>query len=387
MSTTRHAATWTQVEQIHCSPWKIALVSAGAGSEAVASLLNHPGASNTVMDVAIPYSPLALSRYMPGLRSGAVSEETARALASRARTIAASFSRAEDHVAGVACTAALATNRERRGEDHGYICVAVRGRHDLTHVRFRKGQLDRAQQERWISHLVLNAVAALAGVPPTVPPPDPAPDVETRHCEDASALNAFWTGALDAVVIEPDGRAQPAPERIGALLPGSFHPLHRGHTRLLRAAERILGQPVALELSVRNADKDELSPPDVDARLRHIGRRHPLVLTRAALFVDKARRFNGCRLVLGYDTAVRLLDASYYGGAANLDAALDEMQRLGCRFLVAGREQGGTFRAWDDRQAPGRFAGMFEAIPETAFREDIHAEWIRSARSAYGPRA
>ena len=375
------------VERIHRSPWKTALVSAGAGSEAVESLLNHPGASNTVMDVAIPYSPLALSRYAPGLRGGAVSDETARALATRARTIAEALSGAEHRVAGVACTAALATIRERRGEDHGYICIAVRGWHDVTHVRFRKGELDRAQQERWISHLLLNAVAGLAGVPPIPPFPDPMPEIKTTRFADASPMSAFWGGALDAVVIEPDGRVLPAPERMGALLPGSFHPLHRGHTLLARAAERILGQPVALELSVQNVDKDELRPSDLDARLRHIGRRHRLVVTRAPLFVDKARRFNRCRFVLGYDTAVRLLDASYYGGAERRDAALDEIQRLGCRFLVAGRERDGTFYAWDDRQVPGRFSGMFEAIPETVFREDIHAEWIRSARSAYEEQA
>ncbi len=152
------------------------------------------------------------------------------------------------------------------------------------------------------------------------------------------------------------------------------------------AAERILGCPVRLELSVQNVDKEALSRRGVDQRLRNMVRGHNVVLTRAPLFLEKARRFNDCCLVLGFDTAARLLDVSYYGGEARLKDALAEMRALRCRFLVAGRERDGVYHAWDNRLVPEGFADLFEPIPEAVFREDIHAEGIRSARLSYKER-
>ena len=67
------------------------------------------------------------------------------------------------------------------------------------------------------------------------------------------------------VCVEPDGTI-----RIGsqprAILPGSFNPLHHGHTSLARAATIRLGVDTHFELSIVNADKPELPREEVERR-------------------------------------------------------------------------------------------------------------------------
>ena len=47
--------------------------------------------------------------------------------------------------------------------------------------------------------------------------------------------------------------------------------------------------------------------------------------------------FPGCTFVLGYDTAIRVVDPKYYNGEAGLIHALSDMRSRKCRFLVGGR--------------------------------------------------
>ena len=64
--------------------------------------------------------------------------------------------------------------------------------------------------------------------------------------------------------------------------------------------------------------------------------RFPVVMTRSPTFLQKARLFGGCHFVLGYDTAVRLLQGAVrtMEGERGLAAALEEFAAGGCRFWV-----------------------------------------------------
>lgn len=184
--------------------------------------------------------------------------------------------------------------------------------------------------------------------------------------------------ASAAVCVEAGGaRAGPKPR---AVLPGSFNPLHFGHTGLARAAAVRLGAPVHFELSVTNADKPELPRAEVERRVAQFAGVGPVWVTRAAAFEAKADVFPGAAFVLGWDTAVRVIDPKYYGGEPGRDRALAKLLARGCRLVVGGRaDAGGTFRVWDAGAVPAAFAGLFVALTEADFRADVSSTDLRAA--------
>jgi hypothetical protein len=161
-------------------------------------------------------------------------------------------------------------------------------------------------------------------------------------------------------------------------LSGSFNPLHHGHIELAAVAARRLGVPVHFELSIANADKPELPHEEVERRVSQFANVGPVWLTRAATFTAKADLFPGAAFVLGWDTAVRVIDPKYYGGIDGRDLALWKLVEGGCRFVVAGRVDGsGAFRVWDGGDLADEFAPLFVALTEADFRADVSSTQLR----------
>ena len=143
-------------------------------------------------------------------------------------------------------------------------------------------------------------------------------------------------------------------------------------------AEARTGAAVCLELSVENVDKPSLSYGAVLDRLAGLKGRFRVGLSRAATFAAKGRLFPCGWMVVGYDTAVRLLDPRYYeGGEAGLDDALRFFSDNGVRFLVAGRAQEGAFRTLADLPVPDAFGDLFEGLDEGDFRSDLSSTELR----------
>jgi hypothetical protein len=194
-----------------------------------------------------------------------------------------------------------------------------------------------------------------------------------------SPLEAFLREQHPAVLVEPDGRQSAAAAIPAAVLPGSFNPLHAGHLGLAAAAGQILKMIPHFELSVCNADKPPLSPDEVRRRLRQFAWRHPLWLTHAPTFAEKAQRFPGCVFVVGADTAERVVAPRFYaGGDAGLRQALDVVLSRGCRFLVAARRvEQGRLLTLGDVAVPAPFAGLFIEIPVAEFHMPISSTELR----------
>jgi hypothetical protein len=230
-----------------------------------------------------------------------------------------------------------------------------------------------------VSQLVVRALLAACGIDAAAPLDLLAGEaVQETSAPAGDPLAQLTRGAARSVTVAPDGAmAADAPVR-GGLLSGSFNPLHTGHERLAQVAAVALGQPVAFELPILNADKPPLGYAELVRRLEQFRGRHTVVLSRAPLFLEKATLFPGCAFVLGYDTAVRLVDPDYYGGEAGRDAALAAIRDHGCRFLVAGRVADGAFRTLADIAIPPGYADLFSAIPEHMFRADLSSSEIRA---------
>jgi hypothetical protein len=167
-----------------------------------------------------------------------------------------------------------------------------------------------------------------------------------------------------------------------ALLPGSFNPLHHGHTGLAAAAAVHLGVAVAFELSVANVDKPELDADEVARRVAQFAGVGPIWVTRAATFAAKAGLFPRAAFVVGWDTAVRLIDVRYYAAdAARRDACLRALSDAGCRVVVGGRAGAdGHFRTWDGGGVPAVFRGLFVPLAEADFRADVSSTSLRNPK-------
>ena len=124
------------IETIQSSGFKAVIVVTGGGSGAVHALLSHPGASRFVLEAQIPYSPEALFDYLGEKLGQACSSEAASTLAQHAFERALIFSlssKASFPILGIACTSALKTNRERRGDDRAFVCIKSRKKEFIIH--------------------------------------------------------------------------------------------------------------------------------------------------------------------------------------------------------------------------------------------------------------
>ena len=367
------------VRRIHASPAKIALVASGGGIRSMMWLLATPGASETVLEALVPYSIQALTDFLGERPKRAVTAKTAESMASRAFERASFLSDSQSGLIGVGCTAAIATDRPKRGDHRVHVSCRMQESLVTYSLKLVKGRRDRSGEDTAASLLTLRALADAADVGRGVSLPLTPPErVHITGSGDPIVL--LLAGAIDSVLIEAGGAVQSNGRPRGAVLSGSFDPLHAAHRELAAAASEILMKPVAFEMSIVNVDKPPLSAVIARRRVAQFAGEYDVFLTKAPTFSEKARILPDTTFVIGYDTAKRLIDPRYYEDDERMMVdALIEIRRRGCRFLVAGRREGGVFRTLDDIQMPSELQDMFRAIPESRFRRDLSSTELRSA--------
>ncbi|MFZ2007449.1 MAG: hypothetical protein WAV02_20355 [Stellaceae bacterium] len=382
-------AAWRQlISALHASGRKATLAITGGGSGAIGELLRIPGGSRLLIEAQVPYDEHALAAFLGFAPAQASSADTAIAMAQVARTRAAKFTPAGTDLVGLGATAALVSDRPRRGEHRFHIaCANAAGIAHCTGV-LAKGRRDRAAEEDLVARAIVLWLARACGV--AAPSPQCLLDADEHYAETDVAtgdlIDRLLAGEVNRVTVQPDGQMMLSAPLPAVLLPGSFNPVHEGHTLLARVAEEFRKQPVAFEISVTNVDKPPLTAETVRRRLAQFAGKAPVELTRAPTFVEKARLFPGTIFVVGVDTAERLFGVKYYGGdEARMHAALDEIADAGGGFLVAVRlDAAGRVRALKDIPVPKRYADLFTEIPEHRFRVDTSSSEIRARRGAGG---
>jgi nicotinamide mononucleotide (NMN) deamidase PncC len=372
------AAIRSLIEALHQAPWQYVLAVTGGGTGAAAQLLNVPGASRTVLEVAVPYHEAALSAFLGRPPEQFCSTATSQAMARRALERAGQLAPAAA-TAGVGCTASLVSDRPKRGDHRCHVTVCTESGWSTQSLTLSKGARDREGEEAVVDAVLLNALAETLGVGPRLDP-GLLPGEEVQREQSASGpLAALFAGTLPALCVETDGRHHPTAPRPAVLLPGAFNPVHQGHWQLAEVAARRFGGPAAFELSILNVDKPPLPIAEVRRRLRQFTWRAPVWVTRAPTFAAKAALFPGTAFVVGADTAARIVAPRYYEqGATGMAAALALLREQGCRFLVAGRaEPSGRFVALDDLALPDDWRPLFTGLSAADYRLDLSSTQLR----------
>jgi len=388
-------AAWQQlISTLHASGRKAALAITGGGSGAVGELLRVPGASRLLIEAQVPYDEQALAAFLGFAPAQACSSDTAIAMAQSARARAARLVPAGADLVGLGATAALVSDRPRKGEHRFHIASANAAGIAHCSCVMAKGRRDRAAEEDLVSRAIVLWLARACGI--AAPSPRSLIDADEHYAETVvvagaavDTIDQLLAGELDRVTAQPDGQMMLSAPQPVVLFPGSFNPMHEGHVLLARVAEELRQQPLAFEISVTNVDKPPLAGETVRHRLSQFAWKSPVELTRAPTFLEKSRLFPSTTFVIGADTAERLVAPKYYGDdEARVHVALEEIANSGSSFLVAVRiDAVGRVRALNDIPVPRRYADLFTEIPEHRFRVDTSSSEIRARGRADGARS
>ena len=397
------------------------MVITGGGIASIADLLQEPGASRSLLEAVVPYSPQAIDQWLGRKPESYCSEETARLLAMQAfcRSLelsgedASANSVAPDPVAstgscdtkplniGLACTASLASDRPKRGDHRAHIALQTPYATHYLNFTLAKEARSRHEEDLLTGDLTLLLLAETldTGETPKTCIDDfiaslTADDrLERKSAAMPSGCDRLLLGELSGVCIRPDEPTNVLAEiplknidsgiaangvKPSALLPGSFNPIHHGHLAMLRTAREMLGDEVAIELSLRNVDKPPIDAIELEKRLMAMPAAPNLWLTNLPTFEEKSAHFPGTIFLVGADTIRRIADPVYYGGDIKL--RLDSIQRIadhGCRFLVFGRLGHNGFESLADIDLPRQLLDICIEVPGDKFREDVSSTELR----------
>ena len=158
------------------------------------------------------------------------------------------------------------------------------------------------------------------------------------------------------------------------ILSGSFNPLHEGHIELLKASSKEFKKNPLFEISIKNVDKSEINFNDLMDRINQFKSLGKLVVTNSEKFEEKSKIFKESIFVIGYDTALRLVDNKYYND--DFRKSLKIIEKNNCSFLVSGRFINKKYKKPNNINFEG-YDYLFNILSEEKFRIDISSTELR----------
>ena len=353
-----------RAQQLHESVWQGVIYLTGGGSPLLADLLTVPGASNTVLEVSVPYAEQALHELLGSPPEQAASEQTGRALAmgayQRAMGLGAEIG------FGLGVTASLSSNSAKRGQTRAYWAIQTATKSASYHLILDNAD-SRAEQEQQLNKALWQSIEYCL--------------LDAQQQPNQARLRELTAPESWQPLLHQAPYATCTKHHDGKLiLPGSFNPLHEGHQQMLNVAESVTGLTGAYELTLRNADKPDLDYLTLQERLDGLTS-YPVWLTNLTNFEQKAEQFSGAIFALGTDTLARIAQPRFYANDKNrMLQAIDNIIQHNITFLVFGRLSDANFLELADLALPASLKSICQAVPSEDYRNDISSSAIRASQ-------
>jgi nicotinamide mononucleotide (NMN) deamidase PncC len=330
-----------EVDAINDSSVFANIAATGGGSKFIGDFLSFGGGSKTIYGFYVPYSQKATDTYLGFTPKKYVSPETAEALAIEAYRRC----KYEDYslnIIGVGVTCKLTTGEGERAGRENVVYIAYADFEQVTvfkfdiHKHFKdvpEKIMTRVEQELLVSELIHDLLFFLGTRSETT---EAEYDFENKWNIEYSKNYMFHASYrnMDSVV-EYWGQKQTLTKDL-IIFPGSFNPLHDAHKELATLVmNHFPDNDFAFELSVRNFDKGNILPSDLNRRLCGLGDfSREVFVSNCVLLHDKAKAFHKLghkvKFLIGFDTFVRWADATN-------PTELRAMRQLGVELIVIPR--------------------------------------------------
>jgi hypothetical protein len=325
----------TLVQNIHKSNCdtncKIVMAVTGGGFSSFNYLMSQPGASNSVLEIIGPYMREAIDEFTKIEIKSYTSKETTDQMAyialNRAKelTVMSQISLNDlgliNKCIGVGVTSALKSSTWKRGYHRSYITILTSSVKHSFYLNLFKGTEEspyrsRNEEDIVCGTLIIQAIAVTLGI---LDIKDIVIDKNDTFTYDNENLEDPLDALIDnesvkSILYLPNGEMitnvpiHKLKNKVH-MVPGSFNPLHSGHTLLL---EQGCSNGI-YELCISNVDKDTLDKTEILRRLEQFksSNKYPVILTNTPTFYQKAELFPGLDYSIGIDTALRLVDPYY----------------------------------------------------------------------------
>jgi hypothetical protein len=346
---------------------RIYIVATGSGAGLTEILWRVPGISRVLVGTSFPYATEATDRILGYKPENYCSAETAIALAMEAYYRA--FQPGSSPAIGLGLTGSVASTTAHRG-DHRVFVATVTNKACLVYsatlvkgfgpeARKRDGEISDA--------LGLAALFEATGHADTTNISHSLLGFEKRDCTE-EALQVL----LEHPLFTAAGARQKSPTNGNGLVlfPGAFNPPHEGHRWMAKEHD------ATFHITINPPHKPALTVSEVLQRAKMLEGFPRLFTTDDPLYLDKARRFPGAKILIGVDALERMLDPKW---GIEIPPLLAELRQLGIRFLVADREIDGQIQTLE--QITGAPMDICERILRPAQHLPMSSTKIREARA------
>jgi hypothetical protein len=141
---------------------------------------------------------------------------------------------------------------------------------------------------------------------------------------------------------------------------------------MARTFEAAVGRRAVFHVTLDPPHKPPLGTAQVLQRAKQLQGQDRFFSLGDPLYIDKARRWRGARILLGSDALERMLDPRW----CPVEPMLEELAALGARFYVVGRGVDESSPWLDQLGLPARWRPLFTPLPGSY---EISSTALRSA--------